>query len=221
LNRPFVCLVSEISVDGKLTLAKGVSSRIFMTLMDHESEIFLHKLRSENDAIIVGSNTIKIDNSNLTVRYVEGKNPLRVVPCSNAKLPLDSNILNHDAPTLIAVSAKADSEDVDALKSKGAEVVVCGKGDAVDLVQLVEELRRRGVKKLIVEGGPTLAYSMLRQKLLDEIKLIHIPVIVGGVDTPSLIWGKAASTLEEVVHTKLTKHYLCGKHLITEYTITY
>lgn len=73
MEKPFVCLVSEISVDGKLTLGKGISSKIFMTLMGHEAEVFLHELRANYDAIMVGSNTIKIDNSNLTVRYAKGK----------------------------------------------------------------------------------------------------------------------------------------------------
>ncbi len=57
--------------------------------------------------------------------------------------------------------------------------------------------------------------------MIDEIKLIHIPVIVGGVDTPSLVLGDAAKTLNEVINTKLKKFYMCGKNLITEYEVIY
>ena len=221
MEKPFVCLVSEISVDGKLTLGKGISSKIFMTLMDHEAEVFLHKLRSNYDAIMVGSNTIKIDNSNLTVRYVKGKNPIRVIPCSDGKILLESNVINKDAPTIIAVSEKAKAEDIGKLKEKGVKVIKCGTEDKVNLNILLNELWKEGIRKMIIEGGPSLAYSMFKNKLIDEIKLIHIPVIVGGVDTPSLVWGDAAKTLNEVINTKLKKFYMCGKNLITEYEVIY
>lgn len=221
MEKPFVCLVSEISVDGKLTLGKGISSKIFMTLMDHEAEVFLHKLRANYDAIMVGSNTIKIDNSNLTVRYVKGKNPIRVIPCSDGKIPLESNVLNKDAPTIIAVSEKAKAEDIGKLKEKGVKVIKCGTEDKVNLNILLNELWKEGIRKMIIEGGPSLAYSMFKNKLIDEIKLVHIPVIVGGIDTPSLVWGDAAKTLNEVINTKLKKFYICGKNLITEYEVIY
>ena len=221
MEKPFVCLVSEISVDGKLTLGKGISSKIFMTLMDHEAEVFLHKLRASYDAIMVGSNTIKIDNPNLTVRYVKGKNPIRVIPCSDGKILLESNVINKDAPTIIAVSEKAKAEDIGKLKEKGVKVIKCGTEDKVNLNILLNELWKEGIRKMIIEGGPSLAYSMFKNKLIDEIKLIHIPVIVGGVDTPSLVWGDAAKTLNEVINTKLKKFYMCGKNLITEYEVIY
>jgi 2,5-diamino-6-(ribosylamino)-4(3H)-pyrimidinone 5'-phosphate reductase len=73
-------MISEITADGKLTLGKGISSKILMKHMSHEAEILLHQTRAEYDAIMVGSSTIRIDNSFLTVRMVEGKNPLRVIP---------------------------------------------------------------------------------------------------------------------------------------------
>ena len=80
--RPHVLMMSEITADGKLTLKKGASSKILMKYMAHETEILLHETRAAYDAIMVGANTIKIDNSFLTVRLVPGKSPLRVIPTS-------------------------------------------------------------------------------------------------------------------------------------------
>ncbi|MDD1672839.1 MAG: dihydrofolate reductase family protein, partial [Methanomicrobiales archaeon] len=117
--RPHVLMMSEITADGKLTLRKGASSKILMKYMAPETEILLHKTRVEYDAIMVGSQTIKIDNSFLTVRKVQGRNPLRVIPNSRADLPLDSNVLKPDAPTVIAVSKRASAERVAALKGRG------------------------------------------------------------------------------------------------------
>jgi 2,5-diamino-6-(ribosylamino)-4(3H)-pyrimidinone 5'-phosphate reductase len=90
-QRPYVTLISEMTVDGKLTLKRGLSSKIIMGLMDEESQRFLHKKRTEFDAIMVGSNTIKIDNSILTNRLVDGKSPIRVIPCSDASIPVESS----------------------------------------------------------------------------------------------------------------------------------
>ena len=106
-NRPHVLMMSEITADGKLTLKKGASSKILMKYMAHETEILLHATRAAYDAIMVGANTIRIDNSFLTVRLVPGKSPLRVIPCSMADIPLDANVLGTDAPTAIAVCEAA------------------------------------------------------------------------------------------------------------------
>src|SRR5512143_270545 len=107
LRRPYVEVISEMTVDGKLTLKRGLSSKIIMGLMDEESHKFLHRKRSEFDAIMVGSNTIKIDNSILTNRLAPGKSPIRVIPSGDASIPPGSNVLNSDAPTIVYVSEKA------------------------------------------------------------------------------------------------------------------
>ncbi|HOU81536.1 MAG TPA: dihydrofolate reductase family protein, partial [Methanoregulaceae archaeon] len=77
-DRPHVLMMSEITADGKLTLKKGSSSKILMKYMDPATETLLHQTRAALDAIMVGANTIRIDNSYLTVRVVEGKSPIRV-----------------------------------------------------------------------------------------------------------------------------------------------
>ena len=119
IHRPHVLIMSEMTVDGKLTLWKGASSKILMQYMDPETEILLHETRALYDAIMVGSNTIRIDNSMLTVRLAEGTNPIRVIPNRGADIPLDSNVLGPDAKTVIAVSETAPPENVEALRAKG------------------------------------------------------------------------------------------------------
>ncbi|MDD4126997.1 MAG: dihydrofolate reductase family protein [Methanomicrobium sp.] len=220
-NRPHVMIMSEITVDGKLTLKRGASSKILMKYMDHETDILLHNTRAEYDAIMVGSNTIKIDNSFLTVRYVNGENPIRVIPNSTGDIPLDSNVLGNDAKTIIAVTKAAPSERIEAIKEKGADVIVCGE-EKVDFLFLMNILATNyGVKKLMVEGGPTLNYYMLQDRLVDEVRLIHLPFIVGGFDTPSLVGGMHIDSEDEMFRLNLKSHYLCGTNLVTEYDVTY
>jgi 2,5-diamino-6-(ribosylamino)-4(3H)-pyrimidinone 5'-phosphate reductase len=220
-KRPYVLIMSEITVDGKLTLQRGASSKILMKYMDHETEILLHATRAEYDAIMVGSRTIAIDNSYLTVRLVEGPQPLRVIPNSMADIALDANVLNRDAPTLIAVCARAPADRIAAIREMGAEVVVAGE-ERVDLPLLMRILTERyGVSTLILEGGPTLNYHMLHHGLVDAVRLIHLPFIVGGEETPSLVGGPHIESEDEMYRLRLTDHYLCGTNLVTEYTVLY
>jgi len=220
MKRPYITLISEMTVDGKLTLKRGLSSKIIMGLMDMESQRFLHKKRTEFEAIMVGSNTIKIDNSILTNRLVEGKSPIRVIPCSDASISPDSNVLNHDAPTVIVVSETADKNKVQAIKDKGAEIMVCGK-DQVDIDLMMDGLVAKGVKRLMVEGGPTLIWLLIKNRMIDHVILIQIPYIIGGDNTPSLVGGPDVESLDQVVSTELTDFYKVGNHLITEYDIKY
>jgi 2,5-diamino-6-(ribosylamino)-4(3H)-pyrimidinone 5'-phosphate reductase len=219
--KPHVLIMSEITADGKLTLKKGASSKILMKYMDKKTDILLHKTRAEYDAIMVGSNTIRIDNSFLTVRHVEGKSPVRVIPCSLGDLPADSNVLLNDAETIVAVTKAADPENINYLESRGVKVVVAGDIH-VDYTLLMEILARDyGIKSLMVEGGPTLNYYMLQNRLVDEIRLIHLPFIVGGYDTPSLVGGMHIESEDEMFRLELKKHYLCGTNLVTEYDVLY
>ena len=214
-------MMSEITADGKLTLKKGASSKILMKYMSHETELLLHTTRAEYDAIMVGANTIRIDNSFLTVRYVKGKSPLRVIPCSMADLPLDANVLGRDAPTAIAVCEAAPKERTDAILEKGAHVIVAGKNH-VELPLLLTILRKKfGVNKLMIEGGPTLNWHMLHDRLVDEIRLIHLPFIVGGADTPSLVGGMHINTEDEMIRLSLKNYYMCGSNLVSEFDVLY
>jgi 2,5-diamino-6-(ribosylamino)-4(3H)-pyrimidinone 5'-phosphate reductase len=221
IDRPHVLMMSEITADGKLTLKKGASSKILMKYMSHETEILLHTTRAEYDAIMVGANTIRIDNSFLTVRLVPGKSPLRVIPCSMADLPLDANVLGKDAPTAIAVCEAAPEDRVEAIMRKGAHVIVAGKNH-VDLPLLLSILKKKfGIHKLMIEGGPTLNWHMLHDKLVDEIRLIHLPFIVGGADTPSLVGGMHINSEDEMIRLNLKKYYMCGSNLVSEFDILY
>lgn len=218
-NRPQVILVSEVTVDGKLTVTKGASSKLLMQFMSHEAEVLLHRIRAESDAIMVGSNTIKIDNSYLTVRHVPGKNPIRVIPSSHADISPDANVFSNDSPTIIAVSEAADPGRVEILRQKKAIIEVVGD-ERVNLALLMNRLwSGYGVKKLMIEGGATLNGQMFSLGLIDEIVLIHLPFIAGGTDTPSLVGGLEARSVDDLIRLELKANYLAGENLITEYSV--
>jgi 2,5-diamino-6-(ribosylamino)-4(3H)-pyrimidinone 5'-phosphate reductase len=168
---------------------------------------------------MVGANTIRIDNSFLTVRHVPGKNPIRVIPTSRAQISPDANVLSDDSLTIIAVSEAADPDRVSALTQKGALIEVAGK-ERVDLSLLLNRLySKHGIKRLMIEGGSTLNGEMFSLGLIDEIVLIHLPFIAGGTDTPSLVGGLAARSVDDLIRLELKKNYLAGENLITEYVV--
>lgn len=216
--RPYVIVVSEVSVDGKLTLYRGASSKELMTLMDQEAYRYLHEIRAKVDGIMVGCETVRTDNPSLTVRYAEGKNPTRIIPCSTANVPLDANIFSKDAPTLIATTQRAPKEKLEKIKALGAEVLLVGE-DLVDFDRLMPLLYHRGIKSLMVEGGASVNWEFIKRGYVDEIRLIHLPVIVGGENVPTLVGGEGFKSLKNLLHLRLRSHFKRGKHLITEWEV--
>jgi len=218
-NRPHVTLVSEVTVDGKLTVTRGASSKLLMQFMSHEAEVLLHQIRADSDAIMVGANTIRIDNSFLTVRHVPGKNPIRVIPSSKADISPEANVLSPDAPTIIAVSSLADKEKCAQLAKKGAHIEVCGE-DSVNLPALMKLLYEKyDVKSLMIEGGSTLNGHMFQEGLIDDLVLIHLPFIAGGEDTPSLVTGLSPKDVTDLLKLELVTQYLAGDNLITKWNV--
>ena len=218
-TRPHVTLVSEVTVDGKLTVTLGASSKLLMQFMSHEAEVLLHRIRADSDAIMVGSNTIRIDDSYLTVRHVPGKNPVRVIPSSRADISPESHVLSDDAETIIAVSQNAERERVSALQERGAIIEVAG-ADKVDLCLLLRTLKSKyKINTLMIEGGATLNGLMFTHGLIDDIVLIHLPFIAGGSDTPSLVGGLPTRSVDDLIRLELRKNYFAGENLITEYSV--
>ncbi|WP_457548606.1 2,5-diamino-6-(ribosylamino)-4(3H)-pyrimidinone 5'-phosphate reductase [Archaeoglobus sp.] len=194
--RPFTFINVASSVDGKISNEKRIQLRISC----EEDLRRVDELRAKSDAIMVGIGTVLADNPKLTVkseelrkrRLVKGKdeNPIRVVVDSKCRIPLDANVLDKSAKTIVAVSNLADLEKVDALRKMGVDVFISGD-DKVDLKALVEYLYNLGVRILMVEGGATLNWAMLKEGLIDEIYVYYGNMIVGGKDSPTVVDGKS------------------------------
>lgn len=174
--KPHIILNAAMSLEGKIG-RKGEKVR-FSNDLDKKR---VHELRSNVDAIMVGINTILVDNPKLTAHHAEGggKNPIRVVLDSKARTPLDANVLDGNAETLIAISKKASSVRIENLKKKGAEIIQTEGENEVDLVELMEKLRERRMKTLLLEGGGTLNKSMISLGLIDEIYITISSMLLG------------------------------------------
>ena len=183
VNRPFTFMLVAVSLDGKISPKRrpGQSNPVGPEYINEEIMQLHNSQRAGVDAIMVGLNCILMDDSRLTLREGEGRNPTRVVLDGLAEMPPTARILGSEAPTVVAVTRDAPNRRVKALKKRGADIVVSGKGRFVDLEPLMEELNRAyGIKKLMVEGGGTVHRSMIAQDLYDELHLIICPFVIGG-----------------------------------------
>lgn len=221
--KPYVILNAAMTLDGKIATETGSSN-----ISGKEDLIRVHELRKEVDAIMVGINTVIADDPRLTVHKIESKkedNPIRVVVDGKGRIPIESRITNDDAPTIIAVSDdyKSDltaSDKYQVLKNKGVDFFFAGENQ-VDLAKLMNYLYEKGVKTLMLEGGSTLNFSMIKDGLIDEIRICVAPMVVGGVNAISLFGGDGFMTMDESVKLELVDSFSCGKDLVLKYKVKY
>jgi len=192
--RPFVFVNIAMSADGKISTGERRQVRI----SGSEDYLRVDRIKAESDAVMVGIGTVLADNPSLTVKSPElragrraaGKdeNPIRVVVDSRGRTPLDADILHKgNGKRIVAVSGKAPSVAVDALRQHAA-VIVTGD-EAVDLAALLEELHRQGVRRLMVEGGGRLIWTLFEQGLIDEFQAFIGNIVIGGMDAPTPVDG--------------------------------
>jgi len=214
--KPYVILNAAMTLDGKIATRTGSSE-----ISGKEDLIRVHKIRKEVDAIMVGINTVLADDPRLTVHKIEAEskdNPIRIVVDSKGRVPLNFRILNDDAPTIIAVTENADSQNIKELEKK-VTVLKCGK-DRVNLKSLMKELADMGIKTLMLEGGSTLNYSMLENGLVDEVRVCVAPMIAGGKNAKTLVDGEGIDQMSDAIKLKLKKNYFLGEDLILEYKVS-
>ena len=225
IMKPYVILNAAMTLDGKIATKTGSSE-----ISGSEDLERVHEIRKEVDGIMVGIGTVLADDPRLTVHKINARkedNPLRIVVDNRARTPLDFRILNDDAETVIAVSSICDENnencDRDAvLRAKELEKMVdvfYSSSDTVDLVEFMEYLYNRGIKTVMLEGGSTLNFSMIRDGLIDEVKICIAPMIVGGSDSKTFFDGEGFDYMKDAVRLEPVRSYPLGKDFIMEYKV--
>ncbi|MES2669611.1 MAG: GTP cyclohydrolase II [Pseudomonadota bacterium] len=178
--RPFVTLSYAQSLDG---CAAGVEDRP-LAISGGAARCFTHRLRAAHDGILVGIGTVLSDDPSLTVREAEGHHPQPIVVDSRLRFPIDAKLLSHpDHKVWIATTHRADPQRVQRLEALGAEVLIvpADAADRVDLAALMAQLRQRGVRNLMIEGGGRILTQIVNRQLFDLLVLTVAPLMVGGV----------------------------------------
>jgi len=192
-----------MSVDGKIAPADRNGKEFTQFMMPRHKKM-LHRIRASVDAIVVGVGTVLADDPTLTVRAVEGKNPLRVVLDSKAQTPLTAKIADTDqASTLIVTTRQASKEKIQALRNKGIDVFISSSEKAVNLRELIEALKNRGIRRVLVEGGAEVRWSFFESNLVDELFVWIMPYVWGGRDAPTLVGGQGFLGTQEAKKLEL------------------
>lgn len=180
-QKPLVIMKAGVSLDGRLNYQRGQSGWI----TGEEAAIAAHKLRNIVDAILVGRNTIEIDNPLLTTRLIRGKtkNPVRIIVDSELSSPLTSRVFQADnasAPTWVFHAIDAPPAEIARFLANGIRLFpIERKGKSLDLVQLLEVLGKQEICSVLVEGGAKIHGSFLKEKLVDYAHLFVAPVFAG------------------------------------------
>ncbi len=180
-RRPLVTLKSAVSLDG-FTATPGGDSR---WISGPQSRALVHRWRADSDAVAVGIGTALADDPLLTARDLEDaepRQPARVIFDSAARLPLGSALVRSiaEAPLYLLVGAGAERARLEALRAAGAEVLELAGDRDRRLGEALDELGRRGITSLLVEGGAALAGSILDAGEADELRVFVAPLVLGG-----------------------------------------
>ena len=205
---PFVIAKFAMSLDGKIATQNGDSKWI----SGEEARNFVHYLRHIVDAVMVGANTVVVDDPQLSARGCSGRGgktrlqPLRVIVDGRGRTPASARLFSEPGKTLVVVAKPFDVKKAEDLRKAGAEVIeLTAEGDTIDLAELLGVLGKRQVTSIMVEGGNKLFGSLFDLRLVDKVLAFVSPVIIGGDEAKSAVGGRGASMVAEALRLERAK----------------
>jgi len=216
---PWVIAKVAATLDGKIATRTGDARWV----TGPAARAWVHRRRHEVDAILVGRGTVAADDPQLTTRLARGRgrDPIRVILDSTLNLPQTARVFSLDSPspTWVACTPRAPAHRIAALQARGTEVLVIpGNGRTVPLPELLQELGRRQVQSLLVEGGAEVLWSFFGQGLVDKAHFCFAPKLVGGRQAPGLLGGEGVGRMQDaIILETITMRRLGEDLLITAY----
>jgi 2,5-diamino-6-(ribosylamino)-4(3H)-pyrimidinone 5'-phosphate reductase len=195
MNRPFVFINVAMTADGKI----DTFARKGAAISSQRDKERVDRLRAESDAIMVGGKTLLEEDPKLTVKsealraervaHGSSPNPVKVGVVTKAELKLHSHFL-HEGPARVVIftTYQTSKERIAFLRSQGADVYTDDQ-DKVNLVHALAILKELGINRLMIEGGATLNFELLRLGLVDEVTAYVAPLIFGGESAPTMVAG--------------------------------
>ncbi len=178
-SRPYITIKLATTIDGKIATSTGDSKWI----SNNKARDFVHGLRAKNDAIMVGIGTVLADDPLLNCRLkgYEDRNPCRIIIDSNLRIPRDSQILRtaKEIPTIIYTRVQQEIDNIQVVR---APII----NDKIDLNFVLKDIAGRGITRLLVEGGSSIATSMLENDVFDELIWIRSPMLIGNDGIPAI-----------------------------------
>jgi diaminohydroxyphosphoribosylaminopyrimidine deaminase/5-amino-6-(5-phosphoribosylamino)uracil reductase len=215
-GRPFCTLKTAMTLDGKIATVENASRWISC----EASRKQVHELRHQYSAIMVGINTVLYDDPLLNTRRTgkKSKDPLKVIVDSSGKIPMEAKVLKMNPQLVIlATTDKIDGKKKLDLQRMGVQVLICPlKDEKVDLGVLMFSLGKMGIDSVLLEGGSTLAFSALKDRIVDKVVSFIAPKIIGGAGAPSPVGGKGLSSMEDAIGVNDWKYRKIGDDIMIE-----
>lgn len=196
-----IVINAAMTADGKIATKSGnsaISSNVDLRRV--------HQLRNSADAIMVGISTVLADDPQLTIRFgaAVSRSPTRVVVDSTGRIPSSSRLLKkaNELNTIVAASKRISFDNIRRIESTGAKVLVAGR-NKVELRKVFRMLEEMGYKRILVEGGGELNWSVLKLGIVDELIITMSPRIVGGRSAVTLVEGEGCDRISEGIPLKL------------------
>ena len=214
-GRPFVIAKSALTMDGWSATSTGHSKWI----TNEQSRRFVHRLRESVDGVMVGVGTVIADDPLLTarVRNKRGRDPLRIVVDTHFRIPHNARVLNNDSDseTLLVVGEKTETGLLKEIEREGISIFMCPlKDEMVDMNALMDELGKRSVTSLMVEGGASVMGSMIRERLIDKFYIFKAPRILGGEDGFPMVRGVGPERMDKALKIKDIKTRRFGNDIL-------
>jgi diaminohydroxyphosphoribosylaminopyrimidine deaminase / 5-amino-6-(5-phosphoribosylamino)uracil reductase len=218
-RRPWVVSKWAMSADGRTSPRAGAGGR----LTGARAQAEVHELRGRVDAVLVGHGTLRSDDPLLTCRLAAGPpdgrpQPLRVVSVGRLEQVEPRRLWDSTAigPVLVA-SAVASPAARGLLEARGVTLLeIAGRDGRVDLARLLAELFRRGVRRLLVEGGARLHGALLKEGLVDQVQAWIAPLVLGGGGAVPAVDGTAVSSVDDAVRLADPRWRKVGDDLVLE-----
>ena len=214
---PFVTLKAALSLDGKM----ATRSRDARWISSAATRDYIHLLRAEHDALLLGLGTVLADDPRLTIRHAlwPGKALTRVILDADLRLPLRARLLStlDRGPVLVFARAGRRDGKRDALLRRGAEIIpVPGHGPDLDPARVLACLGERGIASVLVEGGGRVATSFLEAHLVDKALFTFSPLLIGGRDAVSVFGGEGAAKVKDAFALRSVSAFRIGPDTVLE-----
>jgi len=216
-RRPFVTLKAALSLDGKMATRTFASTWV----SGPEAREYMHLVRAEHDAVLVGARTAEFDDPRLTVRHPNwpGKKIIRVVLDPGLRLSPRARLFRSpkDGRVLVFTRAGASARRAASLSEQGAEIIALpGRSPRLDLERVLSSLGERGVTSVLVEGGGAVAASFLDARLADRVLLSLSPRLIGGRRAVAFYAGRGAAGLGDALKLSRLSAFRVGADFIVE-----
>lgn len=218
-HRPYVLLKLAASLDGRIATARGESRWV----SGAAARRWVHALRDQVDAVMVGAGTVIADDPALTCRARGGRDPIRVVVDGRLRVSPRARVFRQrsTAPTLVATTSAAGAARRRVLTRAGADIVVVpGRAGRVRIGAVLHALAARGIVSVLIEGGGELAAAALRERAVDRLLLVSAPLLIGG-DGRAMLGTLGVERLARAPRLRRERVYRIGADVVRDGTVQY